>query len=403
MAAAPAVERLQKSALVMVEQTVREEGVQHVSFTIEPPVVQNCVGPYGNAFHGVRPVLEIVRKNGIETFALDVNWLEAVLSSGAAKLPPIALRLNHHLPLCHLAAYERQSRSQILVDELQARNIVYPAGLNDRESTTRAAIKDSYNWELSEIAWEFVYGNHERWLTELRDFLCCHTCRREKLSVKTMMGASIDFDTGHSTIDVFERLPGANTLYWVVLHLSRWSKYFNRRPLTTMRFCQKGQLLDPRSILLDCQSFPVVQLVDTASSSYFGYLININKWPQITRHFTPALLPWEMLWDDLPSPETLRLISGVNFGMFDADHLHSHRQLDAFLRDIAPLTPEEFHWRARCLSPGAGCVWSPETDKYWPMLFRKIVRYCLQISVAEGVSGVGHLPHEVVAIVASFL
>ena len=65
------------------------------------------------------------------------------------------------------------------------------------------------------------------------------------------------------------------------------------------------------------------------------------------------------------------------------------------------VSPEEFHWRARCLCPSPGYCWTPETDKYWPLLFRKIIRCCLKIRVREG--HLHHLPHDVVSVIGGFL
>ena len=61
-----------------------------------------------------------------------------------------------------------------------------------------------------------------------------------------------------------------------------------------------------------------------------------------------------------------------------------------------------FHWYARCASPSAHTIWTTETDKYWPFLFRKIVRYCLQIQIpaAEGHGQLKTLP---VTVIGSYL
>ena len=171
-----------------------------------------------------------------------------------------------------------------------------------------------------------------------------------------------------------------------------------------MRFVRCGKLLDRRSDELSTATDQTLHFVCQVSSAYVGYLLNVKQWPKLSTGFS-AFLPWESLWDGSKSLQELSISSTQmkDPKLFDEHSLYSHRDEDRFLKTISPLTPEEFHWRARCLSPGAGCVWSPETDKYWPMLFRKIIRYCLQIRVAAGVAGVGHLPHGIVSIIGSFL
>ena len=390
------LDHLRASAHFVTEST-SVEGVVRAVFTVEPPVVQNCVGPYGNAFHGVRPVFRLVSaEDGTEKFELDLDWLNAVLSSDETKLPSIARRPNHNLPFSHLAAVERKARTEILAEELRERSKLYPM-VTHEESTARDGIVESYNWELSEMAWEFVYGSNEWWLTQAKN-----TLRRGQLTVKSVIGSRVELETGNAWVEVFESLPGADSLYWIALHISRFGTIYKNRPPPSVMFFQAGKILNRRRYQLNCGTNSTVHFPDMLSSSYFGYLINVETWRKTVPH-TIRPLPWESLWDEPKSLEILKVTSSANMYLFDADELHSHRDEDRFLNTISPLTPEEFHWRARCLSPGAGCVWSPETDKYWPMLFRKIIRYGLQIRVAAGVSGVAHLPHEVVAIVGSFL
>ena len=391
----PAVEAKEPSVI---------DGFVKAILAVEPPVVQRCIGPYGNAFYGVRPVFQLVEHLGRKpTFVLCPDWELAVLENDATKLPPIARRSNLNLPLCHLAAYEREPRFQIVAEEERERSRVYPMVIHE-EYTARAAIEDSYNWELSELAWEFVYGNNEWWHSQFKHlFRVKRIHQQDELTVKSVIGTNVELETGNPWVEVFESLPGANTLYWVALQVSRFGTIYQGRPPPSMRFFQAGKILDRSGYQVKCWTNSTVHFPDIACSSLFGYLINIETWPKLLSSHTVPPQPWEALWDEPTSMETFKLTTSANFNLFDPDELHSNRDIKRFLRSISPLTPEEFHWRARCLSPGAGCVWCPETDKYWPMLFRKMVRYCLQIRVAAGVSGVGHLPHEVVCIVGSFL
>ena len=365
-----------------------------IVFTVDPPVVQNCVGPYGNAFHGVRPVFRMDGDCG--NIDLEPDWLAAVQGRDAAKLPAIALRTNPNLAFCHLCAYEREARLQILRDALGERDRIYPASLLDGETTIRHEIEDCFNWELTEMAWNFVNGISRRGKKKSSLF------RGNPIAVKvvTPLTNVVHFENDPG-MTAFSALPGANTLYWAAKQISARSERDKGRSLTSIRFLCHGEACNPRNFFLSAGER--LQFIDYVCAVSFGYLINVDRWPSDVRK-SPFPLFWECLWDEPRSGEWLQLIAvPSNFVVFDEPNLHSHRDEDRFLKTISPLTPEEFHWRARCLGPGAGCVWSPETDKYWPMLFRKIIRYCLQIRVAAGVAGVGHLPHGIVSIIGSFL
>ena len=64
---------------------------------------------------------------------------------------------------------------------------------------------------------------------------------------------------------------------------------------------------------------------------------------------------------------------------------------------------ELFQWKLRSRSPNTAMVWSPETDKNWPFLLRKIIRYLTKIQVPQGSGQVVSFPHPLVVQVASFL
>ena len=61
------------------------------------------------------------------------------------------------------------------------------------------------------------------------------------------------------------------------------------------------------------------------------------------------------------------------------------------------------HWILRCNSPNSNIVWSPETDKMWPFLFRLNIRYLTKIKVAQGSGELIAIPLEVVAVMASYV
>ena len=64
---------------------------------------------------------------------------------------------------------------------------------------------------------------------------------------------------------------------------------------------------------------------------------------------------------------------------------------------------ESAHWYLRCCSPNPLFVWSPENDKNWPFLFRKVIRLLSRIRVPQGSGESVTLPLPLVAIVAKFL
>ena len=102
----------------------------------------------------------------------------------------------------------------------------------------------------------------------------------------------------------------------------------------------------------------------------------------------------------LLNPHFIPDIGSVWFSDWDRQDLLRHRDEEVFLKMIAPWSPDEFHWVARCMSPGTGAIWTPETDRHWPFLFRKILRYITKIPVALGSAT---LPHDVAAAIASFI
>ena len=110
----------------------------------------------------------------------------------------------------------------------------------------------------------------------------------------------------------------------------------------------------------------------------------------------------------LPKLNVLLCFSGAAFlalwpeaGATNTDWTPAVTSLQRMLSDEYGLSSDEFHWRARCLCPSPGYCWTPETDKYWPLLFRKIIRCCLKIRVREG--HLHHLPHDVVSVIGGFL
>ena len=65
--------------------------------------------------------------------------------------------------------------------------------------------------------------------------------------------------------------------------------------------------------------------------------------------------------------------------------------------------PSVAHWILRCNSPSSNIVWSPETDKMWPFLFRLNIRYLTKIKVAQGSGELIALPLDVVRMIAVHL
>ena len=60
------------------------------------------------------------------------------------------------------------------------------------------------------------------------------------------------------------------------------------------------------------------------------------------------------------------------------------------------------HWVLRCISP-SNILWSPETDKMWPMTFRKIIRYLARIEVSQGSGQIVSLPQEIAFLIGTYL
>ena len=70
---------------------------------------------------------------------------------------------------------------------------------------------------------------------------------------------------------------------------------------------------------------------------------------------------------------------------------------------IGFLPYEWAHWYLRCSSPNPHFVWSPENDKNWPLLFRKVIRLLTRIRVPQGSGENVTLPLPLLSNVARFL
>ena len=78
----------------------------------------------------------------------------------------------------------------------------------------------------------------------------------------------------------------------------------------------------------------------------------------------------------------------------------NQRELETFFRGRMAMV---VHWILRCNSPSSNVVWSPETDKMWPFLFRLNIRYLTKIKVAQGSGEAIALPLDIVKLIAVHL
>ena len=372
-----------------------QDGDENTTVTVQPPAIQRWRGPYGNAFYGVQPTFS--RNSASADYDLDPNWLRAVVNFDITICPPESLQRRPHVNLCSCLAEERAERIDIVDQESSALDRILPWSPQQQEGILREQIEQEALEEMCDAAWQFIYNNDgSRRNPVIRNAL---------VGVKTITDVRLR-PNSFPYLEFFPGLEVTKTHHWLALQVLRRADNFEaRREPRNVVFGTHSVVRRHDEIHLDPED--TYLYLGMAPRSSFGYLINMKRWGGIrTEHSY-----WVALWDEPRSLGELRLVTDDVPGLrspqphfvFDESFLFSHREESRFVNAIAPLTLEEFHWRARCLSPGAGCVWSPENDKYWPMLFRKIIQYCLQIRVAAGVSGVGHLPHEVVAIVGSFL
>ena len=388
-------DEIQKNKEALIESW-RDGSLPQV-FAVEPPVIQNCIGPYNNAFHGVRPVFELCSQSRI--MDLEQNWLAAVKELDYSKLPQVARMCNpRHLARSRLACTEREERICILNDEAATRCAMYPFSILMEEDRQRSALEQSWIEELATQTWDLLYTKN--FLASFEGQLNGATA---DVYVKSIVG-SMYAEVGGTRFKLFPRMPGGNSVPFLALQVLHRARA-NKRALRTMHFVRFSKKMSPSKDFL--QHEETCYFLDMTPSASFRYLINVKIYSpsaavKILSCFHESLWYNEMSWDDLRCTCN-GFTDSVASLHWDYEALYTKREMKQFLDTIRPLTPDEFHWRARCLSPGAGCVWSPDNDKYWPMLFRKIIRYCLQIRVAAGISGVGHLPHEVVEIIGTFL
>ena len=107
--------------------------------------------------------------------------------------------------------------------------------------------------------------------------------------------------------------------------------------------------------------------------------------------------PYQMKFEDVLNDRADQLFDASTSKEANCGCAARKLRLRSFLN--RPL--DEVHWYLRCASPSRNVLWSPDNDRYWPMRFRKNIRYLTKISLKG--KQVDRIPVDVVAIIGKFL
>ena len=382
-----------KNPLPHVHIHLNENDLFRWCVTVEAPVVQFTLGNFDNALYGVQVQLlltfppEYPFKPPRATFTDEWKAKVGSLVNGSeVKLAFIPTGLNVTIPdrgippmtSSYLSLEVEVQETRMKVDQEQGDEF---KALTDRfkEKTQTAAVPLSVELTESSI------------LKESRSSQ--PTTEHIKVFVKTLTGKThtVPVSTMNITVSDFKHLVQDNTSVDGI-----------GIPVEQQRIIFDGKQLEDGRTLDDCGAKPesTLHLVLRLRNNCTGLLGGPDS-----RDWNPGLTVTRRLQ---------QAVWGLGLSQKEIDDKYCpgcRSQLMApyiasgSSRDEERKRAEELHWYFRSASPSVFTVWTAETDKYWPFLFRKVVRYCLKIRIpsAEGHGGLTTVPHDVVTVIASYL
>ena len=341
---------------------------------LDPSPETECrIGPYENVFHGVQihSVITFPSDYPFKPFRmeLDQGWVKAAVE----RKPGAVTYVRHRNQLS--ALQDRENKERHALARLEHEELPIPLLLIDTiETETRLRERLARDEEVARSAMP----------SSCMKALQLHTPSSEGA------GPAIDFFV------VVKSISGKSVIIPALLHDTIEAikqRFADKEGYGAHRFIYAGKQLEDGRTLQDYSIAlgTTIHAVPYLRGCDCRYLLTPN-----TSDWTPAMFVEKVvvnkadeLYDEGSRPHD-----------YHCDCEKRWLQTRAF----GERPSDEVHWYLRCASPSRNVVWSPDNDRYWPMRFRKNIRYLTKISLkGKQVSGSDRIPVDVVAVMGSYL
>ena len=322
--------------------------------------MEHKVGPYENVFHGVQihSVITFPKDYPFKPFRmeLDQGWVKAAVESK----PTAIVEVRHQNQISALQDDERSQRQALMYFEHS--ELPFPILLSEQEVGARERLARDEELARSAMPSGCVQGG--------RGHL--------GIIVKTMTGKILQIDAAlDDTIETIksriEHKDGGPFSFARLVHAGKQ--------------LQDGRTLGDYGILLGS----TIHALPFFNGCNCRYLLTPD-----TPDWSPALTVVK---------EIVNRTNALFDSAYEIDNSNCGCEKRRLQYDAFGKRPfDDVHWLLRCTSPSVNVVWSPDNDRYWPMRFRKNIRYLTKISLkGKQVSGSDRIPVDVVSVMGSYL